>query len=346
MKPTLPVKGIRQPLLILILCLFSLMALAKPGKDRLYKGILSPRISITDTADTAPVAGDDYTNTEANRSVTASFVVNDWDPNGDSLSIAGVTINVAGPHTYISRLTSTGGGTFDMYTDGTFTYTPPLNFSGSDQVIYTICEVTPLAFCTTATIYVSVKPGNFLPVSLSQFTGKRSGKDNFLQWVTAQENNSDHFDLEQCTDNTNFIKIARLTAKGNSSLPTSYSYVHYAPAAPVNYYRLKQVDKDGRAVYSKVVAIKADGTGVLLQTVYPNPFLDKIELAITTEHAGMLTVRLYDNNGRTVAVKEVKGSKGLNTITLNGLNNLQPGAYFIDISGTINIVREKLMKVE
>lgn len=340
MKPSLPAKGIRQSALVVLYCLLSILSFAKAGsKD------LSHINSANAPFNTAPVAGDDYFHMISNTTITGSYVWNDADPDGDSLSIAGITINAAEPRSLIETLITVQGGTIDMYSDGNFTYTPPLNFWGNDQVVYTICDVNAQPLCTTATIYILLIPGTTLPVILSAFTGKRSGKDNFLQWTTSQENNADHFELQHCTDNTSFTKIASITAKGNSSVPTNYSYVHYNhPTAPVNYYRLILVDKDGRSVYSKVVAIKADGTGVILQTVYPNPFRDKLQLAISTEHAGMLRICLYDMSGKLALLREEKSVKGLNIISINGLNTLQTGSYIIDISGTINILKAKLVK--
>ena len=120
--------------------------------------------------------------------------------------------------------------------------------------------------------------------------------------------------------------------------------MHHAPWGQVNYYRLKLVDIDGHAVYSKIVAIKADGAGVILNTVYPNPFRDKIEMAFTMNHAEPISITIHDMSGRTCLSRQDRTVQGLNVISLKGLDKLQPGIYFVEVRGTIVIMQAKLYK--
>ena len=293
---------------------------------------------------TAPVVMDDYAHLVINSSVTGSFVYNDYDPDGDSLSIFGVTINTAAGPILIQTVSTDQGGTVSFYTDGSYFYTSPANFTGDDQVIYTECDVNPSSLCNSATIVFHVETGNPLPVIFSSFNGRRSGKEVLLQWTTAQEINCDHYDVQFCTDNSRFLTIASIKAAG-SSLPLEYNYIHINPAGPVNYYRIRLLDHNGKATYSKVVAIKNDdGQGVLLQTVYPNPFRDKIELAITNNASGKLTINFYDLNGKTMVTREEHCVMGLNLIRIDNLNNLPCGEYFIDVSGSERLMKGKVVK--
>lgn len=280
----------------------------------------------------------------SNTTITSSYIANDSDPDGDSLSIDGITINTAGPQGLIQTLTTIHGGTVLIFSNGLFTYIPAVNYVGYDSVQYQICDVVPLSQCATAWIIIEISQGLILPIQLSQFMGKRSGKDNWLQWTTAQETNSHHFELESSVANNNFVKIAFLPAKGSSNSPQQYGFVHHAPSATVNYYRLKLVDIDGHAVYSKIVAIKADGAGVILNTVYPNPFRDKIEMAFTASRAEPINISIHDISGRLCLSKTEKTVPGLNVITLNGLGKLQPGTYFVEVKGTIVIMQAKMHK--
>ncbi len=294
-----------------------------------------------------PFNGDDFLYTDINVPVSTNFVQNDNDPNGDPISINGITINTAGPHTTIVSLTTLMGGTMILFADGTCTYTPAINFSGPDQVNYQVCDVTlvnPQPLCSSGTLYMLVAPGPLLPINLLSFTGRRSGKDNLLQWSTAQESNSHHIEVENRTDNSVFAKIGTVTAKGNSSVRTDYSFVHQNPPLVVNYYRLKLVDIDGKFNYSKTIAIKNEGTGVTINSVYPNPFSDKVELAVTFPTAEKFTLNLYDVSGKLVRTSIVMAASGFNTITLSGLRNLASGMFFLEIKSNEETIRTKLFK--
>jgi len=110
-----------------------------------------------------PFAGDDFAYTSINQPVSGSFVANDRDNNNDSLSFNGVTINAAGSATAIGAAILTNrGGTIQLYTNGTYVYTPPLNYVGPDYVSYTICDVTsvlPQPLCATAILHTLIVPG-------------------------------------------------------------------------------------------------------------------------------------------------------------------------------------------
>ena len=339
MKSFLPLKGTKHSALVVILCLSATFGFTKPGNN-------SSLPDANKLFNSPPVAGDDYAHLVVNTTITESYIHNDMDPDGDSLSINGMTINTAAAPILIETIYTDQGGIISFYTDGLYTYTPPVNYAGNDQVVYQVCDVTARPLCTTATIYFNIRSGNVLPLGISSFNGKKAGKDILLQWTTAQENNSDHFEIQHSADNTIFLKIASIAASGNSNTTANYSFVHYNQAAAINYYRIKLVNKDGSAIYSKVIAIKGDGTGVTLQTVYPNPFHDKLELAITTEEAGIISILMYDMSGKLVVSRAKQTIKGLNVITLNGLSTLRSGNYFIDVNGGNKILQAKLYKAQ
>ena len=108
-----------------------------------------------------------------------------------------------------------------------------------------------------------------LPVELVSFTGKTRAATVELGWETASEYNSAYFLVERSTEpQQEFRTIGRVAAAGNSMQHAAYRFVDAQPAA-LNYYRLRQVDKDGTSTYSPVVAVKA--TPALVLQAYPNP---------------------------------------------------------------------------
>lgn len=334
MKPYLRSGGIWQYVLACTLCILSFTGLAIP-----------PSLILPSTCfNNAPVALDDYAMGSTNNNVTGNYIANDTDPDKDSLSIEGITINVTGPHLLISTYGTRMGGSINLYSDGTFNYLCPLNFRGNDEFTYTICDVTLSPLCATATIHITVLAPLVLQVNLSQFSGKRWGKDNLLQWVTAQESNSNHFEVEASIDNNTFVKIDSVHAHGWSNTAQAYSFVHRNPTASINYYRLKIVDKDGKAWYSKILIVRNDAAGIELTMIYPNPFMDKVELVMNSNCNETVTIHIYDSKGVLSATRKAQTVRGLNVITINKLGNLQAGSYLLEVTGAARLVKAKLVK--
>lgn len=334
MKPALLQGSIKQYVFAFIFCILSITFFGK-----------HPSFGRASTCfNSAPVASDDYGMGSTNTYVTGNYIANDSDPDKDSLSVEGVTINVNGQRSLINTHTTQMGGTIMLYSDGSFSYLSPFNFAGNDAFNYTICDVTVFPLCAVATIHIVVLAPLVLPVNLSQFTGKRSGKDNLLQWVTTQENNSDHFEIETGIDNNSFVKITSVNAKGFSNIPQQYSFIHRNSTAAINYYRLKMVDKDGKASYSKILVVRNDVAGIELAMLYPNPFSDKVQLVINNSRNEAVTIHIYDSKGMLLTTLNEQTVKGLNVITINNLGNLQPGSYFFEVTGTVNLIKAKLVK--
>jgi hypothetical protein len=93
-------------------------------------------------------------------------------------------------------------------------------------------------------------PGS-LPVILDKFTATRQGNQALLRWQTEQEQNSRDFDIERSPDGISFTTIGSVPAAGNSNSTLQYSFTDPAPDSK-DYYRLRQVDLDGKFTFSSV----------------------------------------------------------------------------------------------
>ncbi|MBD0833037.1 Ig-like domain-containing protein, partial [Aestuariibaculum sediminum] len=114
-------------------------------------------------ANLAPFAGDDQSITEENTSVMGEWASNDNDPNGDMIVLNGTSteIDLSNPTgtTSLGTYPTDMGGNIEFFSDGTYLYTPPVDYFGPDQVSYEICDVTsvePQPLCSSATIFVTV----------------------------------------------------------------------------------------------------------------------------------------------------------------------------------------------
>jgi hypothetical protein len=94
-----------------------------------------------------------------------------------------------------------------------------------------------------------------LPVELISFTGKSEGRFNVIEWKTATEYNSSHFDLEKSEDGINWKKITQIPSVGNSNYVMSYVHSDFGVSKLINYYRLIQFDIDGELKLYSPIAI-------------------------------------------------------------------------------------------
>lgn len=189
-----------------------------------------------------------------------------------------------------------------------------------------------------------------LPITWLYFNARESGKDAILNWATTSEINSKFFAIERSYDGVHFIQIGSVQAAGNSSLTNNYAYTDKeAMILPydVLYYRLRQVDNDGKFTYSIIISIRIPrNSAEPLVSAYPNPFRQNITLKIiaVTPTDKTDNVELYSLDGKNLYNKKLQ-QRGSATILLDNLPQLTPGVYLLKtiINGklyTIKMVRE------
>lgn len=126
--------------------------------------------------------------------------------------------------------------------------------------------------------YLSSAANATLPVAWLYVKGELQANNTALiSWGTAQESNTKHYEVEHSTNGSPFIKTGIVNAAGNSSTSLHYSFTHSNMAGGINYYRIKQVDIDGRYTYSTVITLRNS----VVQTeiiIAPNPVSNQLQL--------------------------------------------------------------------
>ncbi len=164
-----------------------------------------------------------------------------------------------------------------------------------------------------------------LPMALVSFTAERLGEDGLLRWATASELRNDYFEVESSVDGRLFQRLGRVVGAGTSSQAHRYQWVDQnlaRYAAPLVYYRLRQVDPDGTSTYSPVRTVAVPLAGGLLVQAYTNlnPSAPgaAVALSILTGQAGPATLRLTDVLGREVGQQLANLPAGATTLPLPG----------------------------
>jgi hypothetical protein len=182
-------------------------------------------------------------------------------------------------------------------------------------------------------------PSSILPVSLTDFTVKKSGRVSLLSWTTKTEINNSHFMLERSTDGRTFKaisdKINSKAANGNSTLSLNYDFTDQQPAKGINYYRLLQADKDGSLIYSQVLKLRFDGR--IEVSLYPNPVRNMLNIKAELSDAVKLQVRLTDVSGKMIMARDYKQQQGTWNAQIN-LSGLQTGMYYLQVIDGASVV--------
>lgn len=170
--------------------------------------------------------------------------------------------------------------------------------------------------------------GVVIPVMLSSFTGRLVGNAVQLRWTTAQEINASHFDVQRSADGLNFVSIGQVTATGNSDIPRQYGLDDLQFKKGLNYYRLRQVDLDGKFAYSQVVLIRVKKDGEPEVLLFPNPAKDAITVNVTEGQHPQWTMQVYNMVGQPVLRHIIPANQNNERVPLRGL---PPGFYTVGI---------------
>ncbi len=165
-----------------------------------------------------------------------------------------------------------------------------------------------------------------LPLSMRAFSGENIGNQtNQLKWETASESNNAAFEIQRSTDAVNFQIIGNQKGAGTTTTPQYYTFLDVNPANGVNYYRLRQIDTDGKSTFSKTIAVN-NATGVNKHLkAYPSVCSDILTIETEAETVGQLTIT--DAIGKTVWTND-DVAKGFSTLDVN-TSRLPVGIYFI-----------------
>ena len=121
--------------------------------------------------DDVPLAKNDINTTLINYAVSGQVLTNDEEPDGDDLVVR------------TSPFQNPQNGTVTLNTNGTYTYTPNLDFSGEDNFQYIVCDDKTAVLCDTAMVFITVidytNQGNNKPEGV---------EDNLLTLVNAPLN--------------------------------------------------------------------------------------------------------------------------------------------------------------
>ncbi|RPD43711.1 T9SS type A sorting domain-containing protein [Paracnuella aquatica] len=193
-------------------------------------------------------------------------------------------------------------------------------------------EVGPAYINKNVSTFTEFTPTT-LPVKFIGFSVARATTGSMVKWATSEEINASHYDVERSEDGTNWKKIAAVFAIGNSTNVNSYSYTDRSSVNRIAYFRIRQVDIDGRFTYTAVKTITTANTAaaqVSISSTTGNFVLIQLAQQISTP----VQVRIITMNGQVVSQQEFKQT-GSQIILPKGA--AASGAYIVSLTGGSNL---------
>ena len=178
-----------------------------------------------------------------------------------------------------------------------------------------------------------ISPNGFnlstLPVLFNSFYATKNNNNVVLNWSTAMEHNNKNFEVQRSFDGSNWTVIAIMLGAGNSNNLQQYSYTDKNMTASVAYYRIRQVDIDGKYEYSTVKTIRANETTATAK-IYAGG--NTVNIEFNQEVKNPVTVRIIDMNGRVIAQKNNQQTSYRLTININ---DHITGMYIVQLSDNV-----------
>ena len=186
---------------------------------------------------------------------------------------------------------------------------------------------------------------NPLPVDLLSFDAKCDVSSALISWETASETNNAYFIVEKSKDAREFFEIARVNGAGNSNESLSYSINDNNLYGGDNYYRLKQIDYDGKITTYIIVRVNCDKLSISDPNVivYPNPFTNEINIVFENFDKEVVIVELFDDLGRIILTKEISTTQQPYH-TIIDLKELKPAVYNLRTKSDTYLFNNKIIK--
>ena len=231
--------------------------------------------------------------------------------------------------TNITTAASTHGDLFIGYSG-----TSSSIVSGTNVNQFPMTATTYTASPTVPTIsYTSCSSFSvtLLPISLTSFIGVCNGDQVVIMWQTATETGNHYFNLERSLDGTNFYSIGTIEGAGTSDQVHNYSFIDTSKIRGITYYRILQVDFDGKESSSAPISVdhSCASTDPFDMRIYPNPAHNWVYLECKIPSPCSGQIELFNDLGQLVLSQPTSFNyPGIQSESID-VSHLAQGLYII-----------------
>jgi len=171
-----------------------------------------------------------------------------------------------------------------------------------------------------------------LPVKFIGFSVSLQDHNAVIQWATAEEINSSYFELQRSNNGSDWSTIANITAAGNTTLTHSYSYTDKNISGNLVYYRIKQVDIDGKFIVTPVRKLKNENGNAVVSIAGASS--NSIYVQFSEQIKNTVTVRVTSMSGQIVSQEILNEPIGQVSVPVQ---NRTKGIYIVSVTDGQNI---------
>ncbi len=203
-----------------------------------------------------------------------------------------------------------------------------------------------------------------IPAVITQIAGTHTNRTTIkVDWVVAHESGIAHYDIQKSANGIEFNAINSIEAGSNNNSTASYSYTDAAAGTGINYYRIKGLKLNGQLIYSAIVKVLPQKTGVdplgsfvvnenfrtvkPSVSIYPNPVVGHIvNLEFMNQPAGDYQVELSGKLGQVLYRNLLQVSSKTRVQQLHLGENVLPGNYQLKIISKAGEITVKELIIE
>jgi len=221
----------------------------------------------------------------------------------------------------------------------------PVNLNGEMFVPFSI-NSDPASYAINR-FSIVFKPNMVaLPVTFKDVKAYRQEKVVLVEWSTTNEVNVKEYEVERSANAINFVKLKTTAATASNGGDAAYKIADEHPLAGNNFYRIRSIDIDGQAAYSKTVQVAipvAENNPTF--SVYPNPVVSNtISIALTGVEKGSYSLKLINNTGAIIAARAVQYDGISSKIDFEVNQAFAAGKYELRLAGNGVVIVKTVFK--
>ncbi|MBK6828378.1 MAG: T9SS type A sorting domain-containing protein [Chitinophagaceae bacterium] len=187
---------------------------------------------------------------------------------------------------------------------------------------------------------------NPLPVKIGSIKAYEKAAGVQIDWTAFTEINAEKYVIERSANGQQFTAIGEVTAR-NLSIASDYGFFDPNPLPGISFYRLRNLDQDGKSGYSNIVRVNLskDGKSVI---VYPNPVRAGGYLSYGSSQLakGIYTARIFNAAGQQVYNQQFSHAGGAINQTIQLPAGMKAGLYAMQLNNEEITVSSKTFIVQ
>ncbi len=254
-----------------------------------------------------------------------------------SLSLRGNGLSVVNSLSLLRIIKSVNHTSWDM--SGIGSHSAPVGSESDFSIVNT--GLTGFSFFN-----IGSGSANPLPVQLLNFAADcQDSKFVSLNWTTASEQNSLKFIIEKSRDLNTWVQVGEKQAAGNSNYVTEYAMNDLEPFSGIGYYRIVQVDFDGKVKIYDPISSSCEATQNAI-SVFPNPSKGDFTVEVYAQFENKaIEMVLHNLMGNIIYKKIVDVNIGINHFYVNNLI-LESGVYIVNFNALENKMQSVKIMIE